>query len=108
MRRLLRWFAYCALALALLLTGTFLLRGVLVAPRLEAALEEALEQALGLGVEVGSVEGTYVTGVAVRNLVTRRPNPEGPVTSLGAKRLEVSYNPLALLGGVGRFLAMAS
>ncbi|MEW6488298.1 MAG: translocation/assembly module TamB domain-containing protein [Thermodesulfobacteriota bacterium] len=107
MRRLLRWFAYCMLALGLVLAGAYLLRGVLVAPRLKSALQEALEQGLGLGVELGAVEGTYVTGLAVRDLVTRRPNPAGPVASLGAERLEVSYNPLALLGGVDGFLATA-
>jgi autotransporter translocation and assembly factor TamB len=91
----------------LVLAGAFLLRGVLVAPHLKSALERALEQGLGLGIEIGAVEGTYVTRFAVRDLVTRRPNPEGPVASLGLDGLEVSYNPLALVRGLDPFLGSA-
>lgn len=107
MKRLLRWFAYCIVALALLLAGAFPLRGVLLAPHLKTALERALEQGLGLDAEAEAIEGTYVTGVTVRNLVTRRPNPEGPVSALGIELLEVAYNPLALLGGVEALLSSA-
>lgn len=105
MRRILRRFGYAALFLALLLAGAFLLRGVLVAPHLRAALERAVEQGLGIGVEVGAVEGTYLTRLVVGGLVTRRPNPDGPVSSLGVELLDVSYNPLALAGGVDALLS---
>ena len=91
-----------------LLITLYLLRDVLIAPHLQKVLESSIESQLGMEVAVGNIGGSYITDFEVRNVITLKPAPAGPLVSLELKRLRLSYNLLSILKGLNAFLGDAA
>ncbi|HSH70778.1 MAG TPA: hypothetical protein VK997_12715, partial [Deferrisomatales bacterium] len=108
MKRTLRWCGGLLAALIGLLLVTYALRSVILAPWIERALVATVAEQTGLGLSVGAVGGSYLTDFTLSDVRTVRPAVQGPLRSLEARELRVSYHLFALFSGFDPFLASAA
>lgn len=91
--------------LFILLAGVYLLRGVIIEPRLKSYLETLCREQLGIGVTVGDITGSYLAGIGVEDFQTVERGTVGPLFALDFESLRLRYSLLSLLGGLDAFLA---
>ena len=89
--------------LALLLL-VYALRGVIIEPRLKTFLVSTIESSLGPRVSIGDIDGSYLASLGLTDLRTLEKGSAGPLTSLEAERVKVSYNLFVLISGLEAFL----
>ncbi len=90
--------------LAGVLASAYLLRDVLIAPRVAALLEAALGRELGLDVAIGRLGGSLLADIEIEDLQTVAPGSRGPVSALAAKRLHIRYSIADLRAGLAGFI----
>jgi hypothetical protein len=91
-----------------LMASAYAGRHRLFAPRLEALIRETLREETGLEVAIGSVSGSYLRDLEIRDVRTLRPSPAGPVSTLAVQRVRLRYSLSALLRGLNAFVAAAA
>lgn len=93
---------------AALLASAYAGRHRLVAPRLEALIRELVREQTGVEISIGTVAGSYLHDLEIRDVQTLHPSPTGPVSALAAKRIHLRYRLPALLRGLNEFIAAAA
>ncbi len=102
LRRISLWFLIAAV---ILLAGIYALRSVLIAPYAIAFLEDTIEANLGLRISIGEIDGSYFSGLNVKNVSTVKQLTSGPLTDLRFRRLQLTYRLWDFFGGLPSFLA---
>jgi translocation and assembly module TamB len=92
----------------ILLAALYLLRGVVVAPSIQRYLENWIEAQFGMRVDIGHLQGSYISELVVTNVTTLKPAPAGPWVTLELRRLRVVYNLFSFFKGVNGFIADAA
>ncbi|MFO7709463.1 MAG: translocation/assembly module TamB domain-containing protein [Desulfobacterales bacterium] len=105
MKRLLTWAAIAVALAAGLLAAAYAGRDRLFAARLEALIRETLREETGLEISIGSVSGSYLRDLEIREIRTLRPSPAGPIARLAAQRIRLRYSLPALVGGLNEFIS---
>lgn len=92
----------------ILLACIYVLRSVLIAPLAIAFAEHTIAENLGLRISIGSLGGTYFSGLELRHIKTVKRLSDGPLTDLQLRRLTVTYRLVDVLKGLPVFLAGAA
>ena len=92
----------------ILLACIYLLRSVLIAPLAIAFVEHTIAQNLGLQVSIGSLGGTYISDLELRDMTTVKRLSDGPLTDLRVRRLAVTYRLLDGFRGLSAMIAGAA
>lgn len=95
---------YVPAGLFVLLGLLYLLRGVIIEPRLRSTLETVCREQLGIGVTVGDISGSYLTSLGVNDFRTVEKGTTGSLSALDFESLRLRYSLLSLLGGLDAFL----
>jgi hypothetical protein len=99
-----KWIFACVGIVAGVLASAYLLRGLLIAPRIAALLQAALGRELGVELAIGRLGGSLLSDIEIEDLQTVTPGTQGPVSALTAKRLHIRYSLPALLSGLAVFV----
>lgn len=96
--KILRGLGRILLGLVLLVGVLWVLRVPLFGGWVKDAVTHRLEDALGGRYEIEGVGGTWITGLRLDGLRTIESPAEGPLTAVSFDSVEVTYDPLGLLG----------
>jgi hypothetical protein len=99
-----KWIIACLGIVAGVLASAYLLRDLLIAPRIAALLQAALGRELGVDLAIGRLGGSLLADIEIEDLQTVTPGTQGPVTALAAKRLRIRYSIPELLAGLAVFV----
>jgi autotransporter translocation and assembly factor TamB len=100
-----KWLTIIAVTGFVLLAALYLLRSTILAPHIQRFLEDTIETHAGIRVDIGNIDGSYITDFVATNVTTLEPAPVGPLIALELRRIRVAYNPLSLMKGLNSFLA---
>ena len=95
---------YIPAGLFVLLGLLYLLRGVIIEPRLKSYVQTVCRERLGIGVTVGDITGSYLASIGINDFSTVEKGRAGPLSSLDFESLRLRYSLLSLLGGLDAFL----
>ncbi|MCB2170348.1 MAG: translocation/assembly module TamB domain-containing protein [Deltaproteobacteria bacterium] len=99
-----RWGGALILAVAGLLLGAYLLRGVLLYPHLKKAVVDIFQSDLELHLALGDIRGSLFTSVEITDVQVNTLEPTDTPLDAAIANVRLSYNLIDFLRGIDAFI----